>query len=418
LGLATVLLLTLGVGVWGAWASLAGAVVAQGQVEIEARAQIVQHGDGGVVKTILVRDGDLVSAGDPLLVLDDRDLASQAKIIADQLTELRARASRLAAERVGREAVAFSVEIETRANSNATIAGIIEGQESLFAARLVTLGEATRSYEEQKLQVRNEIVGQKSQISALKEEIALLANELANAEILFGKGLMQETRVTALKREKANLNGQKGELEASVARNLGRIAQIDVEIVSLTAKRREEAVTELRDVEPMIARLDEELSALELKLARLTLTAPSEGLVHDLRVHSLGAIIRSADPVLFIIPQEEALTITAKIDAYHIDEVFAGRPVILRFSAFNARTTPEINAEVAQVSADVTTDERTGIQYYTTEIRIAKDELARLGDQPLLPGMPVEVFIQTGERSPLSYFAKPFSDYFERAFKD
>ena len=196
------------------------------------------------------------------------------------------------------------------------------------------------------------------------------------------------------------------------------IAQIDVEIVGLTAKRREEAVTELRDVEPMIARLDEELAALELKLARLTLTAPTEGLVHDLRVHSLGAIIRSADPVLFIIPQEEALTITAKIDAYHIDEVFAGRPVILRFSAFNARTTPEINAEVAQVSADVTTDERTGLQYYTTEIRISGSELARLGDQPLLPGMPVEVFIQTGERSPLSYFAKPFSDYFERAFKD
>ncbi|NJM82905.1 MAG: HlyD family efflux transporter periplasmic adaptor subunit [Tabrizicola sp.] len=224
--------------------------------------------------------------------------------------------------------------------------------------------------------------------------------------------------MTTLKREMASLTGQKGELEAAVARNLGRIAQIDVEIVGLSAKRREEAVTELRDVEPRIAELNEELKALETKLARLTLTAPTEGLVHDLRVYSLGAIIRPADPVLYIIPQEEELMITAKIDAYHIDQVFAGRLVILRFSAFNARTTPEINAEVARVSADVTIDERSGMQFYTTELRVSREEIARLGDQPLLPGMPVEVFIQTGERSPLSYIAKPFTDYFERAFRD
>lgn len=418
LGLITVLVLTLGVGVWGAWASLAGAVIAQGQVQIEARAQIVQHRDGGVVKEILVRDGDRVAAGDPLLVLDEAELASQAKIIADQLVELRARAARLAAERDGAEAVIYPADLKAEADVDPSVAAIIEGQENLFTARLATVGEATRSYEEQKLQVENEIVGQKAQIDALDEQILLLASELVDTEALLEQGLVQSARVTALKREKASLTGQKGELEAAVARNLGRIAQIDVEIVGLTARRREEAVTELRDVEPRIAGLDEEHDALEIKLSRLTLTAPMEGLVHDMRVYSLGAIIRPADPVLFIIPQEEELMITAKVDAYHIDQVYAGRPVVLRFSAFNARTTPEINAEVARVSADVTTDERSGVQFYTTELRVSREEIARLGNQALLPGMPVEVFIQTGERSPLSYMAKPFTDYFERAFRD
>lgn len=418
LGLLTVVILTLGVGVWGAWASLAGAVIAQGQVQIEARAQIVQHRDGGVVKAILVRDGDRVAAGDPLLVLDEAELATQAKILTDQLVELRARAARLAAEREGAATLTLPDELQAAATNDAAVAGIIEGQQNLFIARLATLREAMQSYKEQKLQIENEMLGQKAQIGALDEQIILLADELANAETLLAQGLIQASRVTTLKREMASLTGQKGELEAAVARNLGRIAQIDVEIVGLSAKRREEAVTELRDVEPRIAELNEELKALETKLARLTLTAPTEGLVHDLRVYSLGAIIRPADPVLYIIPQEEELMITAKIDAYHIDQVFAGRLVILRFSAFNARTTPEINAEVARVSADVTIDERSGMQFYTTELRVSREEIARLGDQPLLPGMPVEVFIQTGERSPLSYIAKPFTDYFERAFRD
>lgn len=417
-GLLTVVVLTLGVGVWGVWASLAGAVIAQGQVQIEARAQIVQHRDGGVVKAILVRDGDRVAAGDPLLVLDEAELASQAKIISDQLVELRVRAARLAAERDGAATVILPADLLSAAKTDTAVAGIIDGQNNLFFARLATLGEATQSYEEQKLQVGNEILGQKAQIGALEEQITLLASELVDAEDLFEQGLIQGSRVTALKRENASLTGQQGALEAAVARNLGRIAQIDVEIVGLTVKRREEAVTELRDVEPRIAGLEEELKAAQTKLARLTLTAPTEGLVHDLRVFSLGAIIRPADPILYIIPQDEELMITARIDAYHIDQVFAGSPVVLRFSGFNARTTPEINAEVARVSADISTDERSGIQYYTTEIRVSREEIARLGDQPLLPGMPVEVFVQTGERSPLSYLAKPFTDYFQRAFRE
>ncbi|NJM82904.1 MAG: biotin/lipoyl-binding protein [Tabrizicola sp.] len=182
LGLLTVVILTLGVGVWGAWASLAGAVIAQGQVQIEARAQIVQHRDGGVVKAILVRDGDRVAAGDPLLVLDEAELATQAKILTDQLVELRARAARLAAEREGAATLTLPDELQAAATNDAAVAGIIEGQQNLFIARLATLREAMQSYKEQKLQIENEMLGQKAQIGALDEQIILLADELANAE--------------------------------------------------------------------------------------------------------------------------------------------------------------------------------------------------------------------------------------------
>lgn len=418
IGLFTVLFLTVGIGFWGAWASIAGAIIGQGQVQIEARAQIIQHRDGGVVKDILVRDGDRVAAGDPLLVLDEGELSSQAKIIAGQLFELRARAARLVAERDGMAKIEYPADLKEMAELDLAAASIIKGQDNLFTARLTTFDEARRSLEQQKLQVKNEIVGQRAQIEALEEQLMLVETELFNSEALLEEGLVQSTRVTSLKRERASLAGQHGELEAEIARNLGRIAQIDIEILGLSTRQREEALSQLRDVEPRIAMLAEELGALQVKRGGLTLTAPTQGIVHDMRVHSLGAVIRPAEPVLFIIPQNEELTITAKIDLYHVDQVFAGSPVTLRFSAFNTRTTPEISAEVSRVSADVTTDERTGLQFYNAEVRVSREEIARLGGHALLPGMPVEVFIKTGERSPLSYFAKPFTDYFERAFRE
>jgi HlyD family secretion protein len=298
------------------------------------------------------------------------------------------------------------------------VASIIVGQDKFFIARLTTLAEATRSLEQQKLQIRNEIVGQRAQIKALDQQLLLVETDLLNSEALLDEGLVESARVTSLKRERASLAGQNGELEAAIARNLGRIAQIDIDILGLSTRQREQALAELRDVEPRIAVLTEELHALHVKLGRLTLTAPTEGIVHDMRVHSRGAVIRPAEPVLFIVPQDEELTIAAKIDIYHIDQVSTGSPVTLRFSAFNVKTTPEISAQVSRVSADVTTDERTGLQFYSAEVKVSREEIARLGGHALLPGMPVEVFIKTGERSPLSYFGKPFTDYFDRAFRE
>jgi HlyD family secretion protein len=417
-GLATVVCLTLGIGVWGAWASLAGAVVAHGQVEVRSHSQVVQHPDGGVVAAINVRDGDSVTAGDPLILLDAEALRSDERIVATQLVDLKARAVRLKAERDSLETIEFPSELMDVASPDKAAAEAIEGQASLFEARAATLNDTMRSYSEQKTQIANEIEGQKGQLSSLDEQIGLLADELINAETLLADGLMEEPRVQSLKREKARLSGLKSETKAAIASNLGRMAQLDVEVVRLKATRREEAVTELREVQGHIAELEEQLGATQTKLSRLALLAPMSGVVHDLRIHTVGAVIRPADPVLFIVPQDEDLTVSARIDVYHIDSLFVGQEAVLKFSAFNARTTPELKASVRLIAPDIKTDERTGLQYYLTELQVRPDESAKLAGQPLIPGMPVEVFIQTGERSPLSYIMKPFMDYFEHAFRE
>lgn len=418
LGLLTVAALILGLGVWGARASLAGAVIAQGQIQIAARAQVVQHPDGGVVREILVRDGDRVTAGAPLIRLDGAELSSRRTILSDQIDELTARAARLRAERDDAPAVEIPADLTARAATAPRVAEIIAGQQSLFDARLATLTDAARSYEEQKAQAQNEIDGQRAQIAALADQMDLIEQERAAAQALLDKGLTESSRVLALRREAARLSGQKGETEAAVARNLGRIAQLDIEILRLSATRREEAETELRDVQVNLAQLSEELAATDKKLARLDLAAPMDGIVHDLRFHTIGAVIRTAEPALSIIPDAGELTVTARIDIFHIDQVFVGQDATLRFSALNARTTPELMGKITRVSADTTVDERTGTPFYTADLTATPEEVARLNGQPLIPGMPVEVFVQTGMRSPLSYIAKPFTDYFARAFRE
>ncbi len=417
-GLLTVFLLIGGIGVWGAWASLAGAVLAFGQIELESHAQIVQHPDGGVVATINVRDGDEVKAGDVLLSLDGSELRSDLAILTNQLTELEARGARLTAEQLGQEEVVFPAELERAAAGDKAIAEVLAGQVAFFDAKRRTYAEAVNSTREQQRQKANEIDGLKAQSAALSEQLQLLEDELVNVEALRAKGLVGAPRVAEMKRGRAGLVGQKAETEASVAGSLGQIAQLDVEVLRLTSARQEEAVSELRDIENKIAELREQRKALAATIARLDLRAPLDGIIHGLQIHTIGSVIRPADPIMYVIPQDNLLTITAKVDASHVDSVFVGQDAVLRFSSFDARATPELHAEVTRVSADILTDDRTGVQFYTAELTPKPGEIELIADKALLPGMPVEVYIQTGSRSPLSYMLKPFLDYAERAFRE
>lgn len=418
LGLATVGALIGGLGVWGAQARLAGAVIATGQVEVEARRQVVQHPDGGVVREILVREGDAVTAGQPLLRLDDSELRSQQRILTAQIDELSARIARLSAERDGAGEVVFPDDLTARAASDPALAEILAGQRNLFAARKATLDSAVRALQEQQVQIDNEISGQKAQSDADALQLDLVSQELADVETLLGKGLVEANRVNALKRENARLIGAQGEIEAAMARNRGRIAQFDTEIIKLEAAHREEAVGDLRDTRTRQAELVERRNAIEARLARLGLTAPMSGIVLGLTVHSLGSVIRPAEPVLYIVPQTQEMMVSARIDVYHIDSIRPGQPANLRFTAFDTRTTPEITAAVLRRSADTLTDERTGGQYYTVELVPTREQLDKLEGRVLVPGMPVEVFIQTGEHTPLQYLLKPFTDYFRHAFRE
>lgn len=416
-GIAIIALIA-GFGVWGTQTTLAGAVVASGQVQVEAHRQVVEHPDGGVVSSILVKDGDTVKAGQTLLIIEGRIARSDLTIVQGQLDELHARIARLRAERSGLSELDFPEDYGIRAASDGAFAELLRGQRRLFEARKATLESSVRSLREQQAQIRNQIHGQEAQIASANTQLRLVAEELAGAQKLFERGLIEISRVKALQREQARLSGGKGELEAAVAGNRGRIAQIEVEIVKQRAERSEAAVSELRDVSVRTAELAEKRNALLGTLSRLELKAPMDGVVHEMQIHALGAVIRPAEPVLYIVPRTRDLVVSAKVDIYHVDSVHPGQDAVLRFSAFDARSTPELEGAVLRVSPDAVNDERTGAAYYTVKIAAKPDELPRLGEKSLIPGMPVDVFIQTGERSPLSFLLKPFSDYFFRAFRE
>jgi len=419
IGFVALICLVVGLGGWAAMANIAGAIVSSGMIEVEANRQVVQHPEGGVVGEILADDGDLVEGGDVLVRFDDTLLRSELSIIEGQLFELMARRGRLEAERDGFEGIAFPDELETMApNTGIDIQNLKAGQLRLFAARRTSLSKEAEQLNERKIQIERQIEGTESQLEALKRQNELLAEELADQTDLLNKGLAQASRVLALQREEARLRGQVGELTAAVAESRGRIAETEIEILKLDSSLREEAITTLRDLEYNEIELKQRrLSTLET-LSRMEVRAPASGIVYGTTIYALRSVVRPAEPLMYIVPKDSPFVIAARIEPIHIDQVHQGQEAKLVFSAFNARTTPELDGVVTKVSADVFTDEATGQVYYSAEILPKDGELAKLEGQELLPGMPVESFIRTTDRTPLTYLTKPFMDYFNRAFRE
>lgn len=418
LGLAATLVLVAGFGVWATTTRIAGAIVAPGQIEVEQHRQVVQHPDGGVVEEILVSEGATVAAGDPLLRLDGAALRSELTIVEGQLSELAGRAARLTAERDGSDALEFPDDILALAATLPEVAAQLDGQRRLFEARKATLAEQRDLLSRRIDQIRAQSDGISAQRAALATQLDLIEQELASQQSLLDRGLAQAGTVLALQREQARLQGQLGELAAELARTEDQVTEIEIEISSLATRRREEATAELRQIGPTTLELAERRRALVERIARLDIRAPVSGVVLGLQVTTPRAVLRPADPVLFVIPQDRPLVITARIEPIHIDEVAVGQAAELVFPAFSARDTPHLKGQVTLVSADALTNSQTGATYYTAELQLDDGELARLGDRVLLPGMPVEVFLQTGRRTPLAYLVKPFTDYFVRAFRE
>jgi HlyD family secretion protein len=418
LGLVALLALVVGFGLWATLTHVSGAIVAQGQIEVERDRQVVQHPDGGVVAEIMVTEGAKVAAGDPLLRLDGAALRSELTIVENQLSELSGRAARLTAERDGMDTLEFPAEVLALADTSPDVAAQLDGQCRLFEARAATLAEQRELLSRRIDQITAQSNGIAAQSAALARQLDLIEQELASQQSLLDKGLAQAGAVLALQREQARLEGQIGELAAELARTEGQVTEIEIEISSLETRRREEATTELRQIGPTVLELAERRRALEERIDRLEVRAPVAGIVLGLQVTTPQAVLRPADPVLYVIPQDRPLIITARIAPIHIDEVAVGQAAELVFSAFSARDTPHLMGRVTLVSADALADAQTGATYYTAEIELAEGERARLGDRTLVPGMPVEVFLQTGRRTPLAYLVKPFMDYFARAFRE
>lgn len=418
MGLLGLVLLIGGFGGWAVFSRIAGAVVAPGQVEVEQHRQVVQHPDGGVVERIAVHEGQPVGAGDLLIQLDGTLLRPELSTVEGQYFEVLARRGRLEAERVDHDTIVFPEELVRLSSTRPDLRAMMDGQESLFRSRLDTLRQSTGQLDKQAEQVSQQIEGIDAQIRAMGEQRKLIGQELKDTQSLLDKGLAQAPRVLALQREAARLDGELGQLTSSRAQGGTQIIEIGINKLRLAAERRETAETELRDLGYRELELAERRRGLSEQIARLEIRAPVSGIVYQLQVTTPRSVIRPADPVLYIIPQDRPLVIAARISPINIDEVSVGQRVVLRFSAFSSRTTPEIDGTLVRVSPDAVTDEATQMQYYRAEVAIPQAERDKLGSLPLIPGMPAEVYIQTGERSPLAYLAKPLADYFARAFRE
>jgi len=419
IGILTLFVLVGGFGGWAIFANISGAIVASGQVEVDQNRQVVQHPDGGVVMAIDVDEGDFVEAGSILLRLDPTILKSELSIVESQLFELMARRGRFEAERDGADKITFQSELLELASDRPEVQDLIDGQSRLFAARNDSQDKEIEQLQKRKAQIIAQVDGISTQQDSLDTRLRLIREELKNQQSLLDRGLAQATRVLGLQGEEARLLGSIGELITSGAQAQQRITEIEIEILKLGTSRREESITRLRDVQYRELELAERRRAILGRLNRLDIRAPVSGIVYSKQVFAPNSVIKPADPVLFLIPQDRPLVIAVQVAPIHIDQVFVGQDVVVRFSAFDSRTTPELFGTVMQVSADAFTDERTQRTFYRAEIRLPEEELARLpAGLALLPGMPVEAFIRTEDRSPLAYLVKPLTDYFAKAFRE
>ena len=417
IGAITLLVLVGGFGTWSVMAQITGAVISSGQIEVDRNRQVVQHPDGGVVEEILVKEGDTVASGDLLLRLDATSLQSELAVVEGQLFEILARRGRLEAERDDVEELQFSpVLVEA---GTPEVATLIAGQERLFVARLETNRSAAEQLTLQRAQIASQLVGIQSQQDALATQRDLISQELADQQSLLDRGLAQASRVLALQREQASLLGTFGELTAQKAQAEERMTEIDIQILRLSSNRREEAITQLRDLQFNELELSERRRTLRRQLDRLDIRAPVSGIVYGMQVFAPQSVIRAADPVLFLIPQDRPLVIATQVQVVDVDQIFVGQDVTLRFSAFDQRRTPELEGKVTLVSADAFQNETSGQSFYRAEVQLKEGEIDRLpADMTLIPGMPVEAFVRTADRSPMDYLIKPLADYFTKAFRE
>lgn len=404
-------------GVWSVTARIAGAVIASGMIQVESNRQVVQHPQGGVVGEILAKDGDTIMAGDVVMRLDDSLLQSELAIVQGQLFEIKARQARLVAERDGLDKIELPEDLVEAQADSPEIAKMIKGQRSLFFARAETLTREADQISEQIAQANNQIEGTEAQLAAFQTQQELILSELEDAQSLLEKGLAQASRVSSLQREQARLLGEIGSLKATLAQVRGQIAALEIQVLKLTTTRREEANTTLSDLQYREIELAERRLSLRETLSRMEIRSPVSGVVYDSQIFALQAVLSPAAPIMYVIPQDQPLVVAARIESINIDQVHVGQEASLRFVAFEQRTTPEIFGQVSRISADVFKDEVSGQSFYRAELLPNEEELDKLGGQKLLPGMPVEAFIRTAERSPLSYLAKPLTDYFNKAFR-
>jgi HlyD family secretion protein len=418
IGLAVVIVLAGGFGGWASTVQISGALIAPGSVVVDSNVKKVQHPTGGVVGEVRVRDGDTVKAGDVVVRLDDTVTKASLAIVVKTLNGLYARAARLEAEQRGDSKLTFPPQLTERAG-DPDVQNVMVSETKLFEVRVHGRAGQKAQLRERVLQLNEEIGGLSAQEKAKDQEIALIEKELVGVRSLFEQRLVQLTRLTTLERDAARLNGERAQYIASRAQAKGKITETELQIIQVDKDMVSEVSKDLRETNDKIGEFVERKVTAEDQLRRVDIRAPQDGMVLQSTVHTVGGVITAGDAIMMIVPQADDLSVEAKVDPKDIDKLQIGQKTLMRFSAFNQRTTPELNGLVTRVSADVTTDQRTGQSYYTIRVSLPPAEVARLGDKnKLIPGMPVEAFVQTGDRTMLSYLLKPMNDQLMRSFRE
>ncbi len=401
--------LLFGVGGWAAHARLSGAVITQGQVAISQQVKLIQHRDGGIVSEIAVRNGDQVKKGDVLIRLDETQTRVELAIVRGQLQQFYAMRARLKAERDGEAAVSFE---------GLDVSEVLKVSElKLFEANRRMITSQEEQMRLQITQLEEQIRGLKAQTGSSDAEREIVEKEIAKLETLLKSGLVPVSEHRDLLRQMARIDGSKGELVARIAEAIGQISELRIKLLAIDQNTRKETQTQIVGIEAKIAELSEREVAARDRLSRMEVRAPVDGLVYDLQVHTIGGIIAPGASVMSIVPEDDDLTVEIRIPPADIDRIAPGQASRLRFTVFNQRTTPELDGRVGVVAAATTIDRATGQPYYLATVDITQ-ALDKLGDRKLMPGMPVEVYVQTDERTAISYLTKPFTDQMLRAFRE
>ncbi|HEV7874682.1 MAG TPA: HlyD family type I secretion periplasmic adaptor subunit [Enterovirga sp.] len=417
-GVAISALLVGGIGGWASTTEIAGAVVAAGSLVVESSVKKVQHPTGGVVGELRVRDGDHVNAGDILLRLDDTQTRSNLAIVTSALDELTARGARDEAERDGAPKVVFPADLVARAATDPTVARLIDGESRLFRTRLESRTGQKAQLRERIGQLAEETRGLEGQARAKEREIVLIHQELEGVRELWRKNLIQLPRLTALERDAARIEGERGQLIAQIAQVKGKTAETQLQILQIDQDLRTEVGKDLAEIRGRLSELSEKKVSAEDLLKRIDIRAPQTGTVHQLSVHTIGGVVTPSEPIMLIVPDSDALTAEVKIQPQDIDQLRVGQQAQMRFPAFNQRTTPEFTGYVKNVSADTSQDQKTGATFYTVRVALPEAEIAKAGEMRLVPGMPVETFIRTGDRTVISYLTKPLTDQVAKAWRE
>ena len=401
---------------WSVFAPFEGAVLTAGQISVASNQQAVQHLEGGIVREIYVREADAVTEGQKLLSLDATATGASLQALEARLFGLLGTEARLIAERDGTSELTLRPGFESL-TSRPDIQAVLASQKSLMAARNNNLGTQGTILRQRIDQLNTRIAGMQNEITAKDDQIALVDDEITRFETLMERGQAVITRILALKRDRARLQGEKDALTSDIAATRVQIGEARSEIARLDQDNTETLLTELREIQTQIDELAEERLGLLDRSGRLDIIAPRAGRVLGIRAHTVGGVIRASEPIMYIVPENDRLIAKVRISPADIDKISVGQSARLRFSAFNQDETPQVDGTVTAVSADAITEEATGATFYEVMIEIPEDALASTGFQ-LLPGMPVEASLTTESRNVLSYLVKPLTDSVSRTFRE